>query len=395
MSNHYQTLGLPIFSDAKDVQKAFRVLAMKYHPDKNGGSALFENAFKELNNAYQVLNNPIAKQKYDAFLKYGTQQPIPAYNTPNQPPNNKNHQWTRKKEVKIVFTEFQKVYIKVSFVMILMFITILALSHFKPQTITSIQQLAKINQHLKTKTILYTKKENFVEASKNLDSIALFSGNYTSIKELEDALLKQTEKKAVQLFEVKRFKESLIAYRQLELFSKKYGYKISYENSTKIICLLLINNDSKQLKERVTYLKKQKIESFEVAFGLMSVLLKHKKNNLAEDLSYVIVPKFLEGMQSIYGPLYRDILATSQGHVLVIPALFQYLALSKNGTKRNELFMLEELLENMIRKETQRGILRKLTGVDFNKDKVKSILWTNEEMQTFKVLGLDLYYFYS
>ncbi len=62
--DYYNVLGVSKGASQDEIKKAFRELAHKYHPDKQGGSA---DKFKEINEAYQVLSNPEKRQQYDQF----------------------------------------------------------------------------------------------------------------------------------------------------------------------------------------------------------------------------------------------------------------------------------------------------------------------------------------
>lgn len=64
--DYYEILGVNKNSSKKEIKKAFRKLAMKYHPDKNKDVNAEEN-FKEINEAYEVLSNDAKRQKYDQF----------------------------------------------------------------------------------------------------------------------------------------------------------------------------------------------------------------------------------------------------------------------------------------------------------------------------------------
>lgn len=62
--DYYEILGLSKSASADEIKKAFRKLAVKYHPDKQGGD---EAKFKEVNEAYEVLKDDAKRQRYDQF----------------------------------------------------------------------------------------------------------------------------------------------------------------------------------------------------------------------------------------------------------------------------------------------------------------------------------------
>lgn len=65
--DYYEILGLKKGESAGNIKKAYRKLARKYHPDFNENDKDAEARFKEVSEAYAVLSNPEAKQKYDQF----------------------------------------------------------------------------------------------------------------------------------------------------------------------------------------------------------------------------------------------------------------------------------------------------------------------------------------
>lgn len=65
--NYYETLGLAKGASEDDIKKAYRKLAVKYHPDKNDGDKESEEKFKEINEAYSVLSDPEKKKNFDTF----------------------------------------------------------------------------------------------------------------------------------------------------------------------------------------------------------------------------------------------------------------------------------------------------------------------------------------
>jgi molecular chaperone DnaJ len=65
--DYYNILGIDKNASDDQVKKAYRKMAMKYHPDKNGGDTEAESKFKEVAEAYDVLSNPDKKSNYDRF----------------------------------------------------------------------------------------------------------------------------------------------------------------------------------------------------------------------------------------------------------------------------------------------------------------------------------------
>jgi curved DNA-binding protein len=63
--DYYAILGVSKNASQDEIKKAYRKLAVKYHPDKNKGDKQAEERFKEIGEAYQVLKSPEKRQKYD------------------------------------------------------------------------------------------------------------------------------------------------------------------------------------------------------------------------------------------------------------------------------------------------------------------------------------------
>jgi len=64
--DYYEVLGVPRDASQEDIKKAYRKLAMRFHPDKNKGDKAAEEKFKEASEAYAVLSDPEERKKYDA-----------------------------------------------------------------------------------------------------------------------------------------------------------------------------------------------------------------------------------------------------------------------------------------------------------------------------------------
>ena len=65
--DYYEVLGVSKTATEAEIKKAYRKLAMKYHPDYNPGDKEAEEKFKEINEAHEVLSDPEKRQRYDQY----------------------------------------------------------------------------------------------------------------------------------------------------------------------------------------------------------------------------------------------------------------------------------------------------------------------------------------
>lgn len=73
--NYYEILGVDKKATLQEIKKAYRKLARKYHPDLNPGNKTAEAKFKEIQEAYSVLNDPKKRSQYDQFGFVGNVSP--------------------------------------------------------------------------------------------------------------------------------------------------------------------------------------------------------------------------------------------------------------------------------------------------------------------------------
>ena len=62
--DYYKILGVALDASGQAIKKAYRKLAMKYHPDKNEGDGFTEDVFKEINEAYEIIGDPKKREDY-------------------------------------------------------------------------------------------------------------------------------------------------------------------------------------------------------------------------------------------------------------------------------------------------------------------------------------------
>ena len=72
--DYYEVLGMPKSASPEEIKKAYRKLALKYHPDKNPDDKKAEDKFKQISEAYAVLSDKDKRQNYDTYGAEGFQQ---------------------------------------------------------------------------------------------------------------------------------------------------------------------------------------------------------------------------------------------------------------------------------------------------------------------------------
>ena len=72
--DYYEVLGVSKDASERDIKKAYKRLAMKYHPDRTAGDKELETKFKEVKEAYEILTDDQKRQMYDQYGAEGVKQ---------------------------------------------------------------------------------------------------------------------------------------------------------------------------------------------------------------------------------------------------------------------------------------------------------------------------------
>jgi len=111
--NLYKILQINSNSSQEDIKKAYRKLAMKWHPDKNiNNKIIAEKKFKDINKAYDILSDPQKKRNYDMYGEEGLDSNYNNFSTFNNPENIFNHFFGKENNFFNNFEQKQKHYSK-------------------------------------------------------------------------------------------------------------------------------------------------------------------------------------------------------------------------------------------------------------------------------------------
>ena len=159
MKDYYYILGVDVNCSGDDVKNAYRKLSKKFHPDVNQNDSYFESRFKEIQEAYETLSDPLSRKRYDAAFNNTNPPPRPngyAPPRPNQEAAPKQKYYPRTTAIDVVFT------------IVLISITVLfgnyvwnavngstTLKTIKPATTATVPPVATTSTHHKRKKHLF------------------------------------------------------------------------------------------------------------------------------------------------------------------------------------------------------------------------------------------------
>lgn len=103
--DHYSILGISHTANETDIKKAYRKLALQYHPDKNGGDSAAEEMFKKISDAYSILGDRKKREQYDIQINHSKAKPNFGFEDfvngwKNSDFRKKNSDWARKTQGK-------------------------------------------------------------------------------------------------------------------------------------------------------------------------------------------------------------------------------------------------------------------------------------------------------
>ncbi len=203
MANLYDIMEIPMFSSLERVKRQYKVLAFKYHPDAHQGDKKFEEKFKAISKAYQVLSDPKQKLVYDQVLYTRILNPRSKASSGRKSPYKapaKYPERTRKKGFS-------------SILWIIVFFGIGFIFYQLVWQVNNFIQSKDIETKLETRSTLMDQAKDAASRGRYnlaLDYLDLVQYNVggQDIRELRRALLKQSEREASDLMKAGDFADA-------------------------------------------------------------------------------------------------------------------------------------------------------------------------------------------
>ncbi|QOI98606.1 MAG: DnaJ domain-containing protein [Flammeovirgaceae bacterium] len=307
MADFYTLLEIPRNADSTQIRAAYKRLAFHYHPDLNPGNARAEELFKQINEAYHTLSDPIKKSRYDARLN--SYQGYTDYSE-TQWRAYRHQQYQRWRQAHEKRYTFDKEYFKIQGLAFLTFLIIAGFCYGLIHTVNYFYAL-KQQEEARQNTLLVNQVNALFTSGREDDAFSMVS---TLMKQYPfeyrfviayDSLLDELRKKADKEFDESNLGTSLNHLKVI----KKYEMPTRFETLRRIaICQYnLAQYDSALLT--LKELHHVQPWNFELVYqiGLINLV---NTNNAAEALDYFTLGKrmFKESLSRKYGQAFEIVM---------------------------------------------------------------------------------------
>jgi tetratricopeptide (TPR) repeat protein len=306
MRDFYEVLGISRTAQVSEIKTAFKRLAKLYHPDRNPGNKQAEEMFKNINEAYHILINPVKKSQYDLRLRGLAISYHQEYDW-EEIKKRRYYQWQKAQESSY---RFDKNYFKIQGLAFLVFLiiagfcfTVIHTAHYYVRK----QQLEKIhfNSQMITQVNGLFGEGRFNEAFKlinNLEADDPLEYRYGFAK---DSLIDALRKKADHAYLTKDFHSAVSHY----LILKEYEHPVRLETLENMsMCQYYLGNYEESI-QALKHLHNQEPYNLALIYQIGLINLE-KLNNPEEALHYFTLGKklFKQNLSHVYGDAFQIVM---------------------------------------------------------------------------------------
>ncbi|HEY9048942.1 MAG TPA: DnaJ domain-containing protein [Ohtaekwangia sp.] len=307
MADYYRILGIDPSASSTDIRAAYKKMAMQYHPDRNAGDPEAEEMFKQINEAYHVLSDPLKKSRYDLRMNPEPELSSTTYNQQYEFNRRRYWQWqyAQQKRYKI-----DKEYFRIQGLAFLVFIVIAGFCFAVIHTAYYFVEQKRLarwhanSQALQQVDALFGTGK-FDEAFSMVLSLQEKDPLELRFIYAHDSLITALQTTANREFQEQQFAQAVSHYIVL----KKHEDPVRFETLEKIaLCQYYLGN----FQESVTALKhlhNQQPGNLQLIYRI-SVINLDKLDQPEEALQYLNLGKklFKENLSEIYGEAFMIVM---------------------------------------------------------------------------------------
>ena len=217
MLNYYEILGVPQNADTGMIRNAYKQKALEWHPDKNPGNAHAEEKFKLINEAYQILSDPVARSRFDDQWNY-SHSPRPTGSQPytRSGPRQPYHYQPPAKRRPTRY-KIDKEYHKVNRIVLMIFFGLLASAYALSEINDFMDRRQKeaqlaLNQHRMDSVLTMFQEKRYEDALSGMDKLISLNASYYTFLDLRDSMLTVLRDQALVSYQAENYTKATEMY---------------------------------------------------------------------------------------------------------------------------------------------------------------------------------------
>lgn len=395
MANFYQILGLPNFASSTDVRKAFRRLAVQYHPDKHKGHKAYEEKFKSINLAYQTLSDASKKSLYDQKLLYGTTQIQQKQETGTKPKYGRAHEpivkeaKQRRKEPELKHTILQTKLMKATGAVVALFLLIAILFNLTDTEADPKANLRALELKIIKQAKARLRGDRFLDCEKYLDTLDLIN-KYSDTKEQLQRNLFYKIKDGISL-KSQGHKSIIQDTEHLLKLSKKYQLPFPGENYLFWAEELISTEREDEGIEKLQIAESRGL-TLEEACLVSDIYLDLNKGDEARRIITKTKSRIFQNYFNTLGPGYFEKLKTREIPTYIQKEMLQFVVLNANNKNKVASSLLHDLLLFKFKETEHNEAYATLLSHEFVKESI-DVSFVSKHERSLKYF--NLYYYFS